>query len=247
MTDPFRPPAGTIYSCPAAGCAEPTRLLRDPSLPRSYGLVADDGEVYWLSTREVYRCAATGCADGPHLTALGEGALPHFFGNEAFWVQDVETASRIRRAPKDGSAAASTLVEVSVPEQGGARIEEIAVSSQFVYWLDEDSRLLRCPLSGCDGAPALLETETGTKQRLRADELGVYWLDVTDSSDVLSAHEAVHFCPNTGCPSVTALGSFEQLETYALDDQFVYFTSQRIQNGAVTLAGKIMRMPKPKP
>lgn len=240
-----QPPRGTIYSCPSSGCAtEPTRLLRDPSLPRSYGLVADEGAVYWLSTREVYRCAAAGCAAGPQLTSLGEGALPLFFGSEAFWILDVDRASRIRRAPKDGSSAASTLVEVSTPDQGG-RIQEIAVSSQFVYWLDDESRILRCPFSGCDAEPTLLETEGGTKLRLRADELGVYWLDSSDSPNAPFGHEAVHFCPNAGCPSTTSLGRFEQLQTYALDVDFVYFTEHVTQAGTA-VGGEIMRMPKPR-
>jgi hypothetical protein len=243
------PPHGEVYSCPSTGCREPKRLLRDPSLPHGYGVAADEGQVYWLSAKDIYRCPAAGCGAAPSLAPFGEGALPVFFDNDAFWIQVVDGASRIRRAPKDGSAEASTLVERADTPGGSVDIKEIAISSRYVYWLDDDSRILRCPLSGCAGEPTVLGAEAGPKQRLRADELGAYWLDWREDlyeAPVEPYRCAVHFCAESGCASSTVFGSFDRLDTYALDDDFIYLTA-RIPRDWGSIGGDIMRMPKPKP
>lgn len=241
------PPRGTLYSCPTTGCQKPTRLLRDPALPDGYGLAADGGHVYWLSTKDVYQCAAAGCGNSPARAPFSEGALPVFFGGDAFWIQRSNGSSRIRRAPRDGSAAAVSLVERV--DAGFGAIQEIAINARYAYWLDDTSRVLRCPLSGCDAEPDVLEAEAGDKQRLRADERGVYWLDfheVPEGTGIVQVHDAVHFCANSGCAPSTALGTFDQLDTYALDDDFIYFTA-RIPRDWGSVGGDIMRMPKPKP
>lgn len=231
-------PDWTIYSCPSAGCGtKPIRLLRDPSI--GSGLVADRGEVYWTSTRDVYRCPAAGCGTAPQATALGEGTLPIFHGSDAFWIQRAGKTWRIRHAPKADPSNATTLFELDVPDDYVA-IQEIAASDEFLYWVDEAWRILRCPLSGCDGEPTVLEAGDDPKVRLRADELGVYWLDFVDPR----WPRAVHFCAHAGCGSDTALGTFEQLGTYELDTDFVYFTAHVPENWGA-LGGDIMRMRKP--
>jgi hypothetical protein len=245
------PPRGTIFSCPSAGCAgAPTRLLRDPTMNNG-SIVADEGDVYWVSTHDVYRCAA-GCAGGPQLTSLGEGSLPTFFAGEAYWVQNLGGTSRIRRAPKDGSADATTFIEVPNTPDNYVSIDEIAVNDPNVFWSDDTSRILSCPRTGCEGEPSVLEAEAGLKWRLRADELGVYWLDASTSYTQgrfgpieYTVHEAVHFCPNDGCGPTTAVGKFEQLGTYALDRDFIYWTS-RDPLEQEPLRCDIMRTPKPK-
>jgi len=240
------PPRGTIYVCPSAGCgAQPTQLIRDPAVGSDghpVGLTADDGYAYWLSAGELYRCSVAGCADTPERLAFSERALPTFFGADAFWIEQTDLVSRIRVTPKDGSAGPTTLVERTPGPEGFAAISQIAVSSQYVYWLDDTSRLLRCPLTGCQGEPSVLEAEAGEKLHLRADELGVYWL--ATSGGVPTPTDGMHFCPHAGCTSPTALNGFDELGTYALDDDFIYFTAH-VPPGFYKLGGDIQRRRKP--
>jgi hypothetical protein len=157
--------------------------------------------------------------------------------------------SRIRRAPKDGSSEAVTIVEDAQAGGIGFGTGEIAVNSRYVYWLDDTSRILRCPLSGCEGDPTVLEAEAGEKVRLRADELGVYWMawhESVEGSAVVRHYDAIHFCADSGCAPSTALGPFDQLNTYALDENFIYFTA-RVPRTPTAIGGDIMRMPKPRP
>jgi len=242
------PPRGTIYVCPSAGCGEqPTRLVRDPAAGGAgqyQGLTADDGKVYWLSSQDLYRCAVQDCSAGPERLAFAQSAMPTFFGADAFWIERTDLGSRIRVTPKEGSADAITFVERTRPVgvYGVEAIGEIAVSSQYVYWLDDTSRLLRCPRAGCEGEPAVLDAGAGDKAHLRVDELGVYWL--ATAAAVPTPTDGMHFCPHTGCPSPTALSGFDELGTYALDDDFIYFTAH-VPSGLRVLGGDIQRRRKP--
>ena len=55
----------------------------------------------------------------------------------------------------------------------------------------------------------------------------------------------MHFCPNSGCGPTTALGKFEQLGTYAIDRDFIYWAA-RVPRTWEALGGDIQRMPKPR-
>jgi hypothetical protein len=241
------PPQGEIDSCPSAGCAaKPTRLIRDPDMNVNAGISSQNGDVYWRSTFDLYRCAASGCGQAPTIVDLGdERDMPQFDGAYAYWIDsDVNTGSAfIRRAPLDGSSPAATLYEITDTPLTTLDIQSLAIAGDRVYWTDAGARVLSCPSTGCSGDPTVLDSSTPLKGYLQADSAGVYWIE---GEGYPYDSNSVHFCPSAGCDSGSSALTGLGVAAYALGADSVYYIDQVSMNGN-GMGGQIHRMAKPPP
>jgi hypothetical protein len=235
---------GEIDTCPSSGCAgEPLRLIQDPNVDLNSGLVGVDGSVYWRSTFDLYRCAASGCQAAPELVSLSAGKMPTFAGGYAYWTSYTDTSLLVQRAPKDGSAPLSTVYETASTPTAMAQLQ-FAVTSDTLYLVDANDRILSCPASGCDTPNVVLDDGVAFKGYVQADASGVYWLETAqtfgDSSTVL------HFCATAGCASGSSTVAGPGVVAYALDADSVYWIDQVPQSWQ-GIGGEIHRIAKASP
>jgi hypothetical protein len=219
----------TILSCDTVGCgAKPTTVIRDPALPSSSGLFADDGYVYWRSGLDIYRCPASGCGLTPELVAAGQGPYSSigglgFAADDAYWLSttnspdSTEALLGIVRAPKDGSGPPEPVVAVAAPTG------EFAVDADSVYWIAANQQVLRCALAGCDGSPFVFDASAATKTDLKVDAAGLYWREPDG---------ALHFCALAGCDSRSAVITPLPVVSYALDSSYLYWLEEKPNMGS---------------
>jgi hypothetical protein len=200
----------------------------------------DGDDIYWSSTFDVYRCSAAGCGETPEVVAYGAGSfLPLAFeGDDVYWLED-----GIRRAPKDGSRPALTIVHF-LDIKPAPYATQLTLDTANIYWVDESAHILSCPIAGCDASDAkvLVATDAG-KQALFVDATGLYWLESPDPYSVVTT---LRHCALTGCEQSTALSQNPVLD-FAVDDQFVYFSEETQDSANNSIAGNIYRAPKPQP
>jgi hypothetical protein len=217
-------------------------LLSSESQLTWWGLSASDSDVYWSSDLDIYGCADTGCDLVPSALASGEITSTKlvFQGRYAYWVG----ADGIRRAPRDGSKAPSTIIAGGLDTANGhgvGEIYELGVDAEHLYWLGHSGHILSCPIAGCapEDTTVLVPTEAD-KQNFQVDASGLYWIDIDAGLSV------VH-CPLSGCAAPTPLtrGAYD----FALDGASLYWTDA-FRSGSHSSAGEgfnIRRTAKPSP
>ena len=246
----WRANGGTIYSCPSAGCdGEPQRVVQDPAGLNS-ALSADGDYVYWASAADIYRCRYSGCGPTPEVVATQShpSFKLSFQGSNAYWVdvsQDFSTFP-ILRAPSDGSAPPSPVVQTSARDLGNDGVN--------LYWTADNTSIdagretqlfdiLSCPLDGCGGSePA--EVATGMQaEEFLVDSAGLYWLEYRGTSPT-STEQFLHSCPLAGCGSSSKVIVSGNILSFAVDDQFLYWVpsdnAQAVHDGSK----RIHRAPK---
>jgi hypothetical protein len=240
----------TIYSCPSAGCdGGPQRVVQDPT--GAYSELSADGDyVYWSSIEDIYRCRYSGCGPTPEVVAAQRYAAfkLSFQGSDAYWVDgsQASSVSPILRAPSDGSAPPSPVVQTSARELGNDGVN--------LYWTADNTSIdagretqlfdiLSCPLDGCGGGePA--EVATGIQaEEFLVDSAGLYWIENKDTSPT-STEQFLHSCPLAGCGSSSKVIVSGNILSFAVDDQFLYWVSSDNAQAVHDGSKRIHRAPK---
>lgn len=219
-----------LVTCPKSGCVGSSSVV---SKEWDYGgnLYGDGDYVYWSTSDRISRCPFSGCVATPELVAAEgtTGALT-FSGNDLYWVSSGGAQStatprvppQIRRAPKDGSQPAMTVV---TSLGGSAAIDNyppnsVAVNGASVYWIGDSNHIVSCPVAGCgDFAPQQVVSSNDEKEGLQVDATGLYW----QQSD-LGNKFSVRYCPLTGCGTNSLILTANNVHAFALDATDVYWT-----------------------
>jgi hypothetical protein len=135
---------GGVMTCPVEGCdGGPTTLASGLSYPS--GLAVNGTTAYWAQGNSIFACSITGCGGTPTtiaslpashaiVEAIAVDATDVYFGStdgpsDAPW--------EIRRCPRSGCAAGSTLLS-STPSGQGGPVGEIAVDATRIYFASGD-------------------------------------------------------------------------------------------------------------
>ena len=174
---------GSILSCPTAGCDAPNAVVARSLRPTAVAF--DDANIYWAEPRDgaIFSCPLAGCdhaTAAPVLDArVWELAID---GSNLYWIAPdpkVNALDPVRRtdivfAPKDGSAAPTTLVI----RPGHAT--SLVVRDGFVTWAmsQESGSIERCPTTGClDGMPELVADQQSSPYFVTVDRDARIWMN----------------------------------------------------------------------
>ena len=224
-----------LSRCSKQGCAAGAELFVKDGATRA---AADANYLYWSSTFDIYRCPLTGCAEVPETVAKGhtsEGTLvvrdshAYWFASDYPHPDSADPVKYLYRAPVDGSAPPTVLN----PRQAAAsRLDfdepTLAVGENRVYWIQNATQIVSCPLAGCgDSSPVTLVSSDTEKEKLWVDSAGIYWLDSAfHGISGMSVPGEIRFCPLAGCPAgeePRALTS-KTVRRFQLDSRYVYWT-----------------------
>lgn len=241
----------SVVTCLGSGCVgKPRTLVQEASLPG--GAIAADGDYfYWQSAYDLYRCPNAGCGATPEVVAAEQrGTTSMSFQDDfVYWEQDTYDndgnvkASRLFRAPKDGSEAprilfATTGAEGS-PQLPVTSLSPFALDARRVYWIDQNAHVVACPLSGCEeGEPQVVVATNPRKSQLAVDSTGVYWVQ-----SEFGYTNALRYCSFAACERGESTVLIDHtINHYLIDDANLYFTEST--NDGNYPAG-IQRMSKP--
>ncbi len=140
-------------------------------------------------------------------------------GDYLYWqgLGESDTAtSTIQRARIDGSGE----VEILADHLGIDHSAALTLDASHVYWSDDvlSGSIVRCPLSGCVGAPESLVGPVRLPTTLQVDGPNLYWQqDTTASGAVISS------CAPTSCvPSEPIARGVDGIAVLAMDDEYLY-------------------------
>ena len=243
----FNPGESMVVRCPKTGCVgAPTQVLRDIG---SWSIDSDGTYLYWQSLIDIYRCPVADCGDIPELVARRVRAEDlHVQGSHVFWTTRDDPNAWLLSAPVDGSELPSVIVSHDASGAPPA-VEDAGQSygftldSQRVYWIDTDSQVRACSLSGCQlGEPTIVPTDADWKGGLVADASGLYFF---------GAYQVVRYCPSAGCATGSAPKAISTPGTqqFRLTPSYVYWGAGQATNssGESDRAAQwlIYRTPKP--
>ncbi len=216
---------GAVLTCPTSGCTGQSSAVS--GVPYSALLLGAEGDyVYWSDSANLHRCLFSGCTPQPVVAAsVPNDAGLVLSGSAVFW----SSGNGLYTAPKDGSSTIQPLVS----PQGV--VTALAVVGPLLYWMEDKTRILSCPINGCAGDEILLaRLESDASYFLHADSTGLYW----------KQDNAVHFCALPGCTNQQTVTT-QDVRSFAVDDQYVYWN----QNDAIGtgFAMNIRRTAKPTP
>jgi hypothetical protein len=226
--------SGTLYSCPAEGCAaEPVLVTLDPALRLRDTIFAQREYVYWSSDVDLYRCPASGCGATPEVVAPSAGSDELVFDEtRAFWLAE----SSIFSVASDGSGPRQIVIGLAqgteLPGEGAPpdQPQGLAVGGGYLYWAT-GKQVFRCPVANCSAAgPTLLATGDAAISALKIDSTAMYWLEA----------DSIHSCPLAGCEQSSVLTPAKlvhrlpESRRYAMDATDLYWLEASDEPGKPT-------------
>lgn len=228
-TDNVGRPSWSLSACPVSGCAGAPRAV-----------VADVSDVYSVAYASDaiylggYRVALSG--DAPPLaldaTITDYGRLG-VHENYLYWVDNqsalpgMETLHRILT---NGTGTAETLANgVELSPYGSVNVanryfaSEFAFDSSYIYWSQGtlSGAIVRCPLTGCPGAPEIIVSPVRTPLTIVVDGSQLYFLHDSASHGFQISSCTIGDC---AAPKLIASG-LDSTNALAVDDQYVYTAS----------------------
>jgi hypothetical protein len=215
-----------VLSCAKGGCGNgptalatmsPTSGLESPFVPSAMAM--DIASVYWPRGGDVVSCAKGGCGCNPGLvgsvgdvTAIGLSPSMLYVAQYAL--------GQLAMCPLPGCSSVTITASHVVGADG------IALDTTYVYWVDSNGEMLRCPLSGCNGAPQSLwrgapgSTQAGTVG-IAVDATNVYWTNAQPFT-----YGSVMQCAKEACAGtlVTLAAGRDEPRGIAVDGTNVYWT-----------------------
>ena len=238
--------SGAAFSCDKQSC-QPLRLFTDGN-DEPITVLADGALLDLLSYHAVETCPTGGCAAPQKLTSLTYGAL--VLAADASWIYYTEASPQgaprgaVFACAKPACAGGPKAIATSLP----AAPWGIAVDDASVFISiggaaadpDGAGAILRCPKSGCNGAPEMLVAGRNHPTYLTADAERVYWIE--DGSEAKGyADGAVAACAKSGCGGAARSVAERQYlpSAIAIDAGCVYWST----TGNTTSHGTIQRAP----
>jgi hypothetical protein len=214
-TPPGEPqaPYPAALQCSKVACTSATLLASSASYLRT--IVVDEATVY-TGDAALLGCAIGGC--GQALRTLATTGVWDIAtsATELAWTDGTNVSACV------SGACDSTTTQVAVGGALGLRMD-----ASFVYWVDTDGYLLKCPVSGCVGVPTMLGSGVSPTAALfpapaphnfAIDASHVYW----------STGTRIVSCGSSGCAEptlvTTIVGSVNDMASDGLN---LYW----IQNG----------------
>ncbi|HEY5372681.1 MAG TPA: hypothetical protein VIK01_03305 [Polyangiaceae bacterium] len=135
--------------------------------------------------------------------------------------------STINRARVDGGGE----VEVLADHLGIGSPASLTLDASYVYWSDGllSGSIVRCPLTGCVGAPESLVGPVRLPTTVRVDGPNLYWQQATTASGLVISSCALATC----APSQPIARGVDDTAVLAIDDEYLYTatTDQKVEPG----------------
>lgn len=220
--------AGTVVSCPLAGCpdAGPTILASGQDAPNR--LAVDLTSVYWTNVfTSIQKCPITGCgAAAPTVFAAGSTKATGLAIDHAsiYWTEAQNGV--VASCPLAGCTTKNVLY--AGPD---GPLYGITVDSANVYWVNVDTGTLdKAPLTGVPdgGAPTILATSTDGIAFLAMDTANAYFTNEYGMGNVSRAPLTGE--PDGGAPTVLA-SNLPYLDEIIVDPlcQTVYWVARGVE------------------
>ena len=229
--------AGTVVSCPIAGCGSGTPKTLASNLTTARGVAVDASFVYFVDSNGVERCPLAGCG-----ASTPTPIMPASFGVAVGGGKAYSTVfpGNLYVCPATGCDAGTDI--------GNAMgMTGVAVDSTYVYFTQWGSQhVSRCAITGCDfdagfsNAAFHIANNEPNAVSVAASAPNVYWAvsHYQQVTTTFTSHIAT--CPITGCPDAgptTVIGD-PNMEPFgvAIDATYIYWTDY--------VAGTVNRRPR---
>jgi hypothetical protein len=232
--------SSAIFRCSANGCNDSPTVIG----PGAYALALHKGRIYWnLFQASVSSCTSSDCMNtktslwsagfSPVVTAIAVDA------SGVYWATGATDS--IRKCALDGCENNPLVLDPADPISVDLR--HIAIDSDNVYVADgnpaHSGMILKCPKSGCVGAPSVLADRLNSPNAIATDGIHVYWAEagdqLVDGQPVTNAG-AIRKCAVDGCgDSPATIASSIDPVAIAVDDALVYWAAS---DGTIMMAPK---------
>jgi hypothetical protein len=210
-----------LLACSVSGCRSGPRTVAVDIVGivniavDSFVFTADTA--YFSTGYQIWRIPLAGNRAEPESFLASGGPLTAFAaqGDYIYWLGWARS-SAVQRTRKDGTGAIEVLAEnLDIAPHAG-----LALDATHVYWSEGTlyGSILRCPLSGCVGAPEVFAAPIRSPTTLQLDGARLYW-----QHDTMSLGLAVSSCSLGACvPADPIVHGVEASNALAIDDQYLY-------------------------
>jgi hypothetical protein len=237
-----------IAECPVSGCTQPTPVTGSLNSNPPLEILADSDNVYWtnVASTTIFRCPATGCAQG---TVFAQGSAGTFAldATNVYWTGAGPAQGSgyapgiVFSCPKSGCTQPTILAQgpmsnpLNVPTYGWSG--PLAVDSTSVYWEEQgtygsgdgtgNGSLMTCAIAGC-ATPTVLAQGLPLPDLIAADGSHVYWS---------GSYVGVQKCDVVSCSQASTIAPTDPsgITNFVVDATSVYWT---------TGWGALMKAPK---
>jgi hypothetical protein len=243
--------------------------IADPSQRRtlarhvySVSSVIDGDQLFFTDIAQIYAVPLNADDVTPRVVSAlpdGQARILAVHGDYVYFVGNRNMTVAVQRTLKDGTGTVEVLADneqvntFTNDYTGEYRTPPppalgLAVDDSYVYWSENVlvGSIVRCPLSGCSGAPEVVATPVRVPAGLWLDGSSLYFQHESDAYQYAVSRCTLGDC---GAPSLLASGINTQ-NAFAVDDQYLYAAT----NGPVldpskdptkiSLVATIRRFPK---
>jgi hypothetical protein len=215
----------------ASDVSDPSRERTLASGMQSFASVIDSDGVFFTDFDEIYALPLTADHDTPRVVSPlpdGDALILAAQGDYVYFIGDRNSVVAVQRTRKDGMGSVEVLADntkvntYTIEVDDGEQLPSygLAVDSSYVYWSENVlvGAVLRCPLSGCTGAPEIVAAPVRESLGLQLDGSTLYFQHATDAFQYGISRCTLGDC---GQPELLASG-LNTANVFAVDDRYLY-------------------------
>jgi hypothetical protein len=211
--------------------SDPSRERTLASGMQSFASAIDSDGVFFTDLAKIYALPLTADHDAPRVVSSlpdGDALILAVQGGYVYFIGDRNSVVAVQRTRKDGTGSVEVLadnIKVSTHAIDGSYGEQepsygLTVNPSYVYWSENVlvGAVLRCPLSGCTGAPEVVAAPVRESLGLQLDGPTLYFQHATDAFQY-----GISRCTLGDCAQPELLASgLNTANVFAVDDRYLY-------------------------